>query len=227
MILANCRCHTALSAFSMPNEASLDHNWHSWKIHRQKPASQLFLIARHSAQTSAAAPCGTGELRLALRCVAFMTSFEAIRAWGRVVAELLLSVSVLKSPSAQTAGLIVTLHSSLWFGPRRKKLAASNVADLAPRHWRTHCAHIVTHTRADKERFVHLTGISVQLQKHRQRQTQIYEHTHTLPAHLYMCQLTKTKEREHPSRAWIIKKRQKSLVFFFLSFLLYLLLLCV
>lgn len=35
MILANCRCHTALSAFSMPNEASLDHNWHSWKIHRQ------------------------------------------------------------------------------------------------------------------------------------------------------------------------------------------------
>lgn len=35
MILANCRCHTALSAFSMPNEASLDHNWHSWKIRRQ------------------------------------------------------------------------------------------------------------------------------------------------------------------------------------------------
>ena len=31
-----------------------------------------------------------------------------------------------------------------------------------------------------------------------------------------MCQLTKTKEREHPSRAWIITKRQKSLVFFFL-----------
>lgn len=198
MILANCRCHTALSAFSMPNEASLDHNWHSWKIHRQKPASQLFLIARHSAQTSAAAPCGTGELRLALRCVAFMTSFEAIRAWGRVVAELLLSVSVLKSPSAQTAGLIVTLHSSLWFGPRRKKLAASNVADLAPRHWRTHCAHIVTHThtRADKERFVHLTGISVQLQKHRQRQTQIYEHTHTHYLHTCTCVSWQKQRRE-------------------------------
>lgn len=188
MILANCRCHTALSAFSMPNEASLDHNWHSWKIHRQKPASQLFLIARHSAQTSAAAPCGTGELRLALRCVAFMTSFEAIRAWGRVVAELLLSVSVLKSPSAQTAGLIVTLHSSLWFGPRRKKLAASNVADLAPRHWRTHCAHIVTHTHACRQREIcafnwHFCAIT---KTQTETNTNIWTHTHTTctPVHV-------------------------------------------
>lgn len=59
--------------------------------------------------------------------------------------------------------------------------------------------------------FMHLTGTSRQLQK-TQRATQIC--TQPAPSYLYMCQLTETKEREHPSRAWIIKKRQKSLVFF-------------
>lgn len=48
----------------------------------------------------------------------------------------------------------------------------------------------------------------------RDKHKHINTRTNTPSAHLYMCQLTKTKEREHPSRAWIIKERQKSLVFF-------------
>lgn len=154
--------------------------------------------------------------------VSFMTSFEAIRARSRVVAELLLSVVDLKSPSAQTAGLIVPLPSSLWFGLWRKA-AASNVAEWlcvahVHRRWWTRSVCLQpTQIHTQTKRFMPLTGISVQLQK--RRQTQIYKHTHRLPAtsYLYMCQLTKTKEREHPSRAWIITKRQKSLVFFFPS----------
>lgn len=112
MILANCRCHTALSAFSMPNEASLDHNWHSWKIRGQTCFPIIF-----NCQTFCTNKCRctlrNRRARAGCAVFSFMTSFEAIRAWGRVVAELLLSAADLKSPSAQTAGLIVTLPSSL------------------------------------------------------------------------------------------------------------------
>lgn len=169
MILANCRCHTALLAFSMPNEASLDHNWHSWKIRGQTCFPIIFNCQTFCTNKCC---CTLRNRRAQAGCAVFpfMTSFEAIRAWGRVVAELLLSVADLKSPSAQTAGLIVKLPSSLWFGLSRKA-AASNVTDLAL--CRRMCTEIGGHilyalnTHADKERFSHLTGISAQLQRHR------------------------------------------------------------
>lgn len=177
MILANCRCHTALSAFSMSNEASLDHNWHSWKIRGQTCFPIIF-----NCQTFCTNKCclhlAEQESSGWLRRASFMTSFEAIRAWGRVVAETLLSVADLKSPSAQTAGLIVTLPSSLWFGLRRKSrlLIWLRVTHGAETLMDTSCTHY--NARADKERFPRLTGVSVQLQKHRQRQTQTHEDTH-------------------------------------------------
>ena len=171
MILANCRCHTALSAFSMPNEASLDHNWHSWKIHRQTCFPIIF-----NCQTFCTNKCCSTfwSRRARAGCAAFPSwlHLKRLEHGAGSSPSCCLSVVDLKSPSAPTAGFIVTLPSSLWFGPGRKAAAASHVAEWL----RVAYVHRSWWTRSvcSKPTQMHLTGISVQLQKHRQRQTQIY-----------------------------------------------------
>lgn len=96
MILANCRCHTALSAFSMPNEASIDHNWHSWKICRQTCFPIIFNCQTFCTNKCRAAPCRTAPAGCAR--VSSMTSFEAIRVRGWVVAERAVVCGISKEP---------------------------------------------------------------------------------------------------------------------------------
>lgn len=119
MILANCHCHTVLSAFSMPNEASLDHNWHSWKIHRQTCFPIIFNCQTFCTNKCC---CTLRSRRARAGCAALPSwlHLKRLETWGRVAAELLLSAADLKSPSAPLAGLIVALPSSLWFGLKRK-----------------------------------------------------------------------------------------------------------
>lgn len=120
MILANCRCHTALSAFSMPNEASLDHNWHSWKIHGQTCFPIIF-----NCQTFGTNNCCSTLRNRRAQAAAFMTSFEAIRARGRVVTEPLLSAGDLKRHRLKLLGSLSRFLSHFDLGWGEKLLASA------------------------------------------------------------------------------------------------------
>lgn len=165
MILANCRCHTALSAFSMPNEASLDHNWHSWKIHEQTCFPIIFNCQTFCTNKCCCTLCGTGELRLAVLRFPPRLHLKRLERGAGSSPSCCCLWWILKSPSAQTAGLIIVLPSSLWFGLWREA-AASEVAGL-PLHrlWRKH---------AHRQRDIHAFNWHISTETN----TNIKTHTH-------------------------------------------------